>query len=136
MPSIPFTLRGARCSKTKKNGKQRLVLDCRDVNRYFRRPPKPEMAAAESIQRLDNSDGGPIYIAEADIQNCFYQIGLPPELCELFCFEHSYSINEIHELGLTKDIHGNNCISGPLSLCLTALPMGFSWSFWIVQELH
>ena len=40
------------CQKEKWN--QRLVLDWRDVNRYFRKPPKPEMAAAESIQRMES----------------------------------------------------------------------------------
>ena len=34
----------------KKNGKQRLVLDCRVVNAMFRRPFKPEIVAAEAIK--------------------------------------------------------------------------------------
>ena len=83
------------------------MLDCRDVNRYFRKPPKPEMAAAESVQRLENSEGSPVYIAEADIQNCFYQIGLPPELCSWFCFEGDFSYEDLCDIGLVHDIDGH-----------------------------
>ena len=120
----------------KKGGRQRLVLDCRNVNECFRRPPKPEMAAAEAIQRFDNPEGSPIYIAEADIQNCFYQIGLPSDLARYFCFEHTYSREDLQQLGLSRDLDGYQLDSDPYYLCLTALPMGFSFSFWIVQELH
>ena len=40
------------------------------------------------------------------------------------------------QLGICMDLEGNDLDSGSYFLCLTALPMGFSFSFWIVQELH
>ena len=121
----------------KKGGKQRLVLDCRRVNMFFRRPPKPEMGTAETLQRMENPNGGPVYIAEADIQNCFYQCGMHTALCEFFCFEGEHDPVFLRELGISRDLDGDFlCEDDHYSLCLLALPMGFSWSFWVIQELH
>ena len=52
----------------KKGGKQRLVLDCRATNQLFRKPFKPEIAAAESFQRLETDPSCPkLFEAEADL---------------------------------------------------------------------
>lgn len=61
-----------------KGGRQRLVLDCRYVNQCFRRPPKPEGGAPKLTDR-------PLWMAEGDIMNAFYQIGIEPCLAEFFC---------------------------------------------------
>ena len=42
----------------------------------------------------------------------------------------------MYDIGLVHDIDGNALGGGAYALCLTALPMGFSWSFWLVQEMH
>lgn len=51
---------------SKMNGKQRLALDCRKSNQLFRKPHRPELAPAESIQRIENTTGVLLYEAEAD----------------------------------------------------------------------
>ena len=53
---------------SKKAGKQRLVLDCRRTNQLFRKPHRPDLGPAESIQRLECPSGldGPVFEAEAD----------------------------------------------------------------------
>ena len=57
----------------KKKGQQRLVLDCRAINQLFRKPRRPEMGPAESIQRMQTPEGQTSYEADADLKNCFYQ---------------------------------------------------------------
>ena len=68
----------------KKQNRQRLVWDCRRSNCHFRLPPKPDMGAAESLQYMEVPGGEVVYMAEADIENCFYQCGADPELSSYF----------------------------------------------------
>ena len=75
-------------------------------------------------------------MAEADIQNCFYQIGVEPWLSEFFAFG-AEDVSWIRSLGVQHDLHGNPLpLSGSLHPVFTVLPMGWSWSFWIVQQMH
>ena len=121
---------------TKKNGKQRLVLDCRRTNQFFRKPHRPELGPAEAIQRIENTTGSPLYEAEADLKNCFYQMGIEEWLSLYFCFEDRVPGSFIQDLGCKCDVTGVSISrTDVLYPCLVVLPMGFSWSFWIVQEL-
>ena len=82
----------------KKNGKQRLVLDCRRVSDKFRDPPSPDLGTGECFSRLNTAersgaqlppstgapDEGPpatgaqtVFDAESDIKNCFCQCAMP-----------------------------------------------------------
>ena len=58
----------------KKDGRLRLVLDCRLANMRFRHAPYTEIAAAESISMLEVPEGGQqeLYVASADVECCFY----------------------------------------------------------------
>ena len=120
----------------KKNGLQRFVLDCRRTNQHFRKPRRPELGPAEAIQRLDNSTGETLFEAEADLKSCCYQMGIEAWLSLFFCFGDLLSGTWIQSLGCERDVFGKS-FSGRdrLHPCFIVLPMGFSWSFWIVQEL-
>ena len=90
------------------------------------------------MAQLEVPAGHTVYIAQADVENCFYQVANPPWLCEWFCLE-PLSVRELQSLGPRSDIWGHTLGGDPHELmfpCLTALPMGFNWSFWIVQHLH
>ena len=52
---------------SKKNGNLRLVLDCRRVNQHFRKPHRPALGPAESLQRIENDSAETICEAEADL---------------------------------------------------------------------
>ena len=120
---------------SKKNGKQRLVLDCRRVNQLFRKPHRPDLGPAEALQRIEQPGEEPIFEAEADLKNCFYQCGIDPWLMEYFCFDDLVPGSFAQDIGVTLDIHGQEIGSSEVYPCLTVLPMGFNWSFWIVQEM-
>lgn len=60
----------------KKSGKLRLVLDCRATNELFRPPPDIAMPAGYSFSQLQMSDEDTLYIAQTDIKDYFYSIGL------------------------------------------------------------
>jgi hypothetical protein len=120
----------------KKLGRQRLVLDCRQANQCFRNPPRPDLGCADSLQNLETSSDFPPFIGSADIKNCFYQCGILPELSEWLAFageEASFAAR----LGCTHDIWGNPLPQrGTIYPVLLVLPMGWNWSFWIVQRMR
>ena len=60
----------------KKSGKLRLVLDCRATNELFRPPPDIAMPAGYSFSQLQMSDEDTLHIAQTDIKDYFYSIGL------------------------------------------------------------
>ena len=57
----------------KKNGKLRLVLDCRASNQFFRPPPDIAMSAGYSFAQLELEPEDTMYVAQSDIQDYFYQ---------------------------------------------------------------
>ena len=61
----------------KKNGRQRLVMDCRAINQRFRAPPLLKMAAGSSWSHVEIPAGKSLYIAQSDIKDYFYSIPLP-----------------------------------------------------------
>ena len=69
----------------KKNGRQRLVMDCRAINQRFRAPPLLKMAAGSSWSHVEIPAGKSLYIAQSDIKDYFYSIPLPEELQQFFC---------------------------------------------------
>ena len=99
-----------------------LVLDCRGVNQLFRKPHRPEIAAAESIKRLQVSSDPEVqlYEAEADLKNCFYQCAVEAWLAEYSCFDDSVISSWAKSVGLTHDVHGVAlCESQHLFPCLS-----------------
>ena len=121
---------------SKKANKQRLVLDCRHINQMFRKPPKPDLGSADAYSRLRPPSGASVYIAEADVQNCFYQIGVPAWLSDFFAFE-DIPADFARQLGATCCTDGSPLpAAGRLAPVLTVLPMGWSWSFWLVQVMR
>ena len=141
----------------KKGGKQRMVLDCRTVNELFRSPPTPDLGSAECFSRVGTAERSaqapppepterlgageeykprPVYFADADIKNCFYQCGMPPSWSDFFVLIE-IPRDFLRARGITKLISGADLpATGPLYAALLVLPMGWSWSFYIVQNLH
>jgi hypothetical protein len=120
-----------------KNNKHRFILDCRKINQMFRKPFKPKMASAKNLQRLSvEKGGGPVYEAECDLANCFFQIAAEAFMQDSFCFEIELPGSWYIELGISHTHHGEPIVPNTMYLpCFCVLPMGFSWSMWIVQEM-
>ncbi|CAE8608177.1 unnamed protein product [Polarella glacialis] len=119
----------------KKNGKLRLVLDCRAVNRMFKRPPSVAMAAGYSWSQVEIPAGETLYVAQSDIKDYFYSLSLPEELREYFGLP-AIPTRFLQEWGIPFE-HGGSCDNeGFVCPIMTVVPMGWSWAMWIAQRAH
>jgi len=114
--------------------RQRLILDCRQVNMAFREPPRCELGSLAAMCNLEIPEGETMFVGGADIQDCFYAAQISQELANYFCLSHDLHVHEAAEIwGSDFPLNG---YSGMVSPCITVLPLGFSWSFYIIQKLH
>ena len=118
--------------------RQRLILDCRKVNLAFRAPPVAELGSLPAVSDLLIPNGETLYISGGDIKDCFYACNLPVGLRDYFCLSWDIAVWEM------KQIMGD-AYTGEydylddydmVSPCISVFPMGFSWSFYLVQALH
>ena len=114
--------------------RQRLILDCRQVNLAFREPPRTELGSLASLCEIELPEGETLFCGGADIQDCFYAARTSPELSNYFCLSQDISYSEALEVWGDDFPFGD--LRGSLSPCITVLPMGYSWSFFLIQKLH
>ena len=114
--------------------RQRLILDCRQVNMAFREPPRSELGSLSALCELELSENEVLYCGGSDIQDCFYAARISERLSDFFCLTHDITYTEA--LNIFGDQHVCVGSSGLVSPCITVLPMGFSWSFYLIQKLH
>ena len=69
---------------TKKSGQLRMILDARRSNRLFRRPPSTVLGTAECWPRLVIPAGECMFVAQEDIRDFFYRLGIDAELSRYF----------------------------------------------------
>lgn len=118
--------------------KQRLILDCRQTNLQFRAAPLTTLGSLSSLCEGHLEEHQQLFIGGGDIQDCFYACRTPRQFQRFFCLDVDISVNEAkHIMGsdFPEDLlhlPGDYKISPSLSV----LPMGFSWSFFLVQKLH
>ena len=112
---------------TRRGGKLRLVFDCRVANAYFSKGPAMEMGAPEAFTSISVPPGSRLYSASADIEACFYQCGIDPELSQFFCLP-SLTGQEALSVGLCEvegvPVAADDAVVYP---ALSVVPMG--WSF-------
>ena len=115
--------------------RQRLVLDCRAVNLLFREPPRTRLGSLPSVSEAYLPPEHQLFVATADICDCFYTCDCPPGLEQFFCLQSDVSADEalwISDGGFNvEDWEGIR-----IAPCIKVLPMGFNWSFYLVQLLH
>lgn len=114
--------------------RQRLILDCRGVNMRFKDPPRSELGSLAALTELELPDGQNLFVAGADIQDCFYAAKLPGDLQSFFCLAHDLDRDEACNIFGDDFVQHSDLQS--FSPCINVLPMGFSWSFYIIQQLH
>ena len=131
---------------SKKSGKLRLIADARRSNVLFRRPVSKPGGSIEALSRIDLNDNGLLFIAQEDVKDCFFRLGVSRDLGEHFCLR-GISVDKLRPL-LSK--HGLACLDEavrdrrhePLDgydfifPCFGVMPMGFSWAFHFAQEAH
>ena len=113
--------------------RQRLVLDCRQTNLQFKAPPLTELASLASLSQIVLDPDKELFIAGADIRDCFYAVNCPPGMCEFFCLKGDLDLYEAEQItGGQYSFDGFSRIIP----CIKVLPMGFNWSFFLIQTLH
>ncbi|CAE7038510.1 unnamed protein product [Symbiodinium sp. CCMP2592] len=69
---------------TKKNDKQRLIVDARRTNAIFRTPPTTLLGSVESWGRLEVGSDEDVFVAQEDVRDFFYRLGISKDLGEYF----------------------------------------------------
>ena len=115
-----------------KINRQRLVLDCRQTNLLFKPPPQTHLGSLASLAESEIADGCTLHVAGADIRDCFYAVNMDQGLQQYFGLAFDISDDELFRVTGGVFTGGSGC-NVPV---IKVLPMGFSWSFYLVQQLH
>ena len=119
----------------KKDGRQRLILDCRGVNRRFRPPPAMSLAAGYSWGQLRLPSKSKLFVAQSDIKDYFYSLAMPKELQTLFSLP-GIPAELLRSWNVPDHLGGDASSGGETYPCLRVVPMGWSWAMWIAQRVH
>ena len=114
--------------------RQRLVLDCRLVNGLFRPSPHTSLGSLASMSELYIPDGHKMYISGCDIKDCFYAVRVDEALSDFFGLMQDVSSHDV--FSITGGVCGDWGSTDMLTPSIAVLPMGFSWSFYLVQCIH
>eukprot|EP00435_Cladocopium_sp_Y103_P055837 s653_g18.t1 len=116
--------------------RQRLVLDCRAVNLLFKEPPRTRLGSLSCLSESLLNPDQQLFVATADICDCFYACDVPQGMEQYFCLKSDISLADAVEVtGGSADLSSLEGLDW-VSPCITVLPMGFNWSFYLVQVLH
>ena len=144
----------------KKDGMQRLIVDCRQANAFQRTPPTTRLGTPASMTALDLSHDtlvaqgcggvlgqdkfGKIQVSaeSGDVGDCFYNFVIP-SLSKWFAFDDVFSGNELEEMGLHPgevydDELGRSRPLQPGELVYAAfrgVPMGWSWALYLANQI-
>ena len=119
----------------KKNGKLRLVLDCRGVNQMFRPPPALAMSAGFSWSRLSMERSQTLYTAQSDIKDYFYSLRLPTFLQPFFALPPIPS-QLMQQWGVDAKAGGLGSYDDMIYPQFGVVPMGWSWAMFFAQRVH
>ena len=115
-----------------KDGKQRLVVDCRASNFHFEDPEHVSLASGASLSSIEIPGGQDLWMSGVDICDAFYHMGLPSSLRPFFCLPRVRA----GDLGITE-LGGQSL--GPRDWVrprFAVLPMGWSHALAFCQRVH
>ncbi len=116
----------------KKDGRLRMVADCRRSNMWFAEPDRVTLATAESLSRIELEPGSTLHISTADLKDAFYHFELPQQLRGYFGMRPCLA----GDLGIGK-LQGVDIAAGTrVYPRLKVLPMGWSHALWWCQNIH
>lgn len=123
---------------TKKAGKQRLIVDARRTNKLFRTPPTTILGSVEAWSRLEVEEQSEVFVAQEDVKDFFYRLGISRELGEYFALppvDIEMLKSELGDIPSELKHLADNHI-GPYYPFMKVLPMGFSWAFHLAHQAH
>eukprot|EP00438_Fugacium_kawagutii_P018856 Skav230896 [mRNA] locus=scaffold2765:199618:204679:- [translate_table: standard] len=116
----------------KKQGRLRLILDCRRSNHWFKEPKHVALTTGESLRRVSVEANEKLYVCSADLANAFYTLSMPMELRRYFGLQRvkagDLDITEVDGVPVQK--------TTLLQPRIAVLPMGWSWALYWCQLLH
>ncbi|CAE7231430.1 gag-pro-pol [Symbiodinium sp. CCMP2456] len=117
----------------KKDGRLRLVVDCRKANMWFSAPAKVSLCTAEALSRIDlESEESVLHIATADLKDAFYHFELPTALRTYFGMRRLRA----SDLGMSEVAGTAVSASSFVYPRLKVLPMGWAHALWWCQTIH
>ncbi|CAK0804389.1 unnamed protein product, partial [Prorocentrum cordatum] len=116
----------------KKSGKQRMVVDCRRANCWFRRPASVALATGSSLGELAVPEGKELYVGHVDICDAFYHFGLPEAFRDYFALS-SVKAGDLGTVRLRERPLQPGSRIWPV---LAVLPMGWSHALYWCQTIH
>ena len=123
---------------TKKNHKQRMIIDARRTNKLFRKPPTTVLGSVDAWSRVEVPSGDPLFLAQEDVRDYFYRLGIDKELGQYFCLPPVDPLLLEKSMGKIPEdlvaLQGQS--TGPYYPYMRVLPMGFAWSFHLAHEAH
>eukprot|EP00959_Pyramimonas_sp_CCMP1952_P275440 5757336-Pyramimonas_sp.AAC.1 len=108
----------------------RMILDTRAVNQEFIDPDTTALPSAGVWRGLKIPASHDLSLSQVDIEAAFYRIGVPPGQDEMFVLP-AVPVDALLEALPEVDIGSR--LEGKVSPLLTALPMGWNWSFYFCQ---
>ncbi|CAK0789849.1 unnamed protein product, partial [Prorocentrum cordatum] len=116
----------------KKSGKQRMVIDCRRANCWFKRPSTVALATGSALGELAVPEGEQLYVGHVDICDAFYHFGLPEAFRDYF----TLPAVKAGDMGLSV-LGGRSLAPGSrVWPVLAVLPMGWSHALYWCQTIH
>ena len=113
----------------KKNGSLRLICDPRDVNVTYRDPEPARLCSGEALGSLELAPTESLWVAEGDVENCYYQYLLPEAMRAEFC------LPTLPARLLRADLRGRFA-GREARFRMRAVPMGWNWAVFLVQQAH
>ena len=111
----------------KMQGRQHLIVDARDDNQHFKRPPSMARASPEALAGLECNAGSRFCISTVDVRDAFHRMALPDDLSGCFALlvgtARELNIRELHGKPLNSDEY--------LWPCCQCLP---SWAVHLAQQ--
>ncbi|CAK0795370.1 unnamed protein product, partial [Prorocentrum cordatum] len=116
----------------KKNGSQRLVVDCRRSNCWFSAADPVQLSTGAGHGNLEVPDGARLCVGHVDIKDAFYHFELPERVRNLFALPAVPAwVAGLAEVGGVRVSPGTSVYPR-----LRVLPMGWSHALWVCQTLH
>ena len=116
----------------KKQGKLRLIMDCRRSNAWFTEPAKVCLATGDAMSRLEVPEGAELYTASADLANAFYTLELPEALRTYFGLK---GLSAKHLIAAGVDSCNFSSKTVWIYPRVKVVPMGWAWALWWCQSI-
>ena len=106
-------------------GRQRLIVDARETNRHFKRPPSVALARPEALAGLECSADSRFWISTVDVRDAFHRMAVPEDLSDCLALPG----------GTAREFGVYELDAKPLGVCgCWCPPMGFRWAVYLTQQ--